>query len=91
MTGGPGGTFAPLIPEVDVYDFTTASWTRLAAASNLPTPRAASALVALERALKVDGAHAGRALLQHFGRLCCAPLIECRGDTAVMQGEDRCG
>ena len=44
LSGGPGGTFAPLIAEVDVYDFTTDTWSTLPAASNLPTPRAASAV-----------------------------------------------
>jgi len=42
LSGGDGGTFAPLIAEVDVYDFTTGSWTRLM--NDLPTPRAAAAV-----------------------------------------------
>lgn len=39
-TGGPGGTFAPVIPEVDVYDFQQNTWTTLPGNQNLPTPRA---------------------------------------------------
>jgi hypothetical protein len=42
LSGGDGGTFAPLIPEVDVYDFTSGSWSTLT--NDLPTPRAASAV-----------------------------------------------
>ncbi len=44
LSGGPGGIFAPLIPEVDVYDFATGSWSTLPPASDLPQPRAASAV-----------------------------------------------
>lgn len=39
-SGGPGGVFAPVIPEVDVYDFQRNSWSTLPASQNLPTPRA---------------------------------------------------
>lgn len=39
-SGGPGGVFAPVIPEVDVYDFQQNSWSTLPASQNLPTPRA---------------------------------------------------
>lgn len=45
LTGGEGGTFAPVISEVDVYNFTTGNWSTLPASANLPTPRAASATV----------------------------------------------
>ena len=55
LSGGPDGTFAPLIAEVDVYDFTTASWSRLAATSNLPTPRAASAVAVFGGEILVAG------------------------------------
>ncbi|WP_375582156.1 malectin domain-containing carbohydrate-binding protein [Cyclobacterium xiamenense] len=40
QSGGPGGTFAPVLPEVDVYDFNTQTWSTLAEELNLPTPRA---------------------------------------------------
>ncbi|NJL15720.1 MAG: hypothetical protein HC913_23760 [Microscillaceae bacterium] len=35
LSGGPGGVFAPLVPEVDVYDFATQTWSQVA---QLPTP-----------------------------------------------------
>ncbi len=41
-SGGPGGVFAPLVPEVDVYSFSNKSWRSLSADKNLPTPRAAA-------------------------------------------------
>ena len=44
LSGGTGGTFAPLVPEVDVYDFGGGTWSTLPVASDLPTPRAASAV-----------------------------------------------
>ncbi|SHM74008.1 Por secretion system C-terminal sorting domain-containing protein [Cyclobacterium lianum] len=40
QSGGAGGTFAPVLPEVDVYDFNAQTWSTLPAGSNLPTPRA---------------------------------------------------
>jgi len=55
LSGGPGGTFAPLIPEVDVYDFSTSSWSTLPAPSNLPTPRAASAVAFFDGKIMVMG------------------------------------
>src|SRR5690606_2951158 len=42
LTGGAGGTFGPVIPQVDVYNFTTNTWSTLPSAQNLPTPRAAA-------------------------------------------------
>ncbi|WP_010180159.1 Kelch repeat-containing protein [Aquimarina agarilytica] len=44
-SGGPGGTFGPLIPEVDVYDLITDTWSTLDTSNNLPTPRAAASVV----------------------------------------------
>ena len=55
LTGGPGGTFAPLIPEVDVYNFTTGTWSTLPAGSNLPTPRAASAMAVFDDKIMIIG------------------------------------
>src|SRR5690606_5685354 len=40
LSGGVGGTFAPVIPEVDVYSFNSQTWSTLPADQNLPTPRA---------------------------------------------------
>jgi len=55
LTGGDGGTFAPLIAEVDVYNFTNGTWSTLPATSNLPTPRAASAMAAFDDKIMVIG------------------------------------
>lgn len=55
LSGGPGGTFAPLVPEIDVYDFATSSWSTLPAGSNLPNARAASGTVNFNGDLVVIG------------------------------------
>ncbi|WP_251795812.1 MULTISPECIES: malectin domain-containing carbohydrate-binding protein [unclassified Arenibacter] len=55
LTGGDGGTFAPVIPEVDVYDFVSKTWITLPASSNLPTPRAASGTVTFNGKVVVIG------------------------------------
>ncbi|MGB3547435.1 MAG: malectin domain-containing carbohydrate-binding protein, partial [Saprospiraceae bacterium] len=62
LSGGPGGTFAPLIAEVDVYDFATASWSSLPAAQNLPTPRASASAAAFNNKLFVIGGEIGKDL-----------------------------
>ena len=55
LTGGDGGTFAPLIPEVDVYDFLTGTWSTLPASNNFPTPRAATANAVFDGKIMVIG------------------------------------
>ncbi len=55
LSGGDGGVFAPLIPEVDVYDFETNSWTTLATTNNIPTPRAGAAVAIFNDELFVIG------------------------------------
>ncbi|MEX2512307.1 MAG: malectin domain-containing carbohydrate-binding protein [Cyclobacteriaceae bacterium] len=40
QSGGSGGVFAPVIPQVDIYDFNSKSWSTLPADKNIPTPRA---------------------------------------------------
>ncbi len=55
LSGGPGGTFAPTIPEVDVYDFSNGSWTTLPVGQNLPTPRGGSSAVNFNDKLMVIG------------------------------------
>jgi hypothetical protein len=55
QTGGPGGTFAPLIPEVDVFDFASGTWSTLPPASNLPTPRAGTATAVFNGKIMVIG------------------------------------
>ncbi|GAB4398930.1 MAG: hypothetical protein OHK0053_18310 [Microscillaceae bacterium] len=52
LSGGPGGVFAPLVPEVDVYDFATQSWSQVA---QLPTPRAAAMVANFQNKLFVIG------------------------------------
>ena len=55
LSGGPGGTFAPLIEAVDVFDFTSGTWSSLPASSNLPTPRAAASVVTFQGNVMVIG------------------------------------
>ena len=55
LSGGPGGTFAPLIATVDVFDFAAGTWASLPAASNLPTPRAAASVVTYKGNVLVIG------------------------------------
>ncbi len=52
LSGGTGGTFAPLIAEVDVYDFATQTWSTI---PDLPTPRAAASVASFENELYVIG------------------------------------
>lgn len=64
LSGGAGGTFAPLIPEVDVYDLKENRWSTLSTSKNLPTLRAGASVVAFEDELFViggEGANAGPA------------------------------
>jgi hypothetical protein len=56
LSGGTGGVFAPLIAEVDVYDFTTQTWSTVA---DLPTPRAAAAVATFENEVYVIGGEIG--------------------------------
>ena len=55
LSGGPGGTFAPTIPEVDVYNFTSGTWSTLPAGQNIPTPRAGASAVNFNNRLVVIG------------------------------------
>ncbi|WP_232623055.1 PKD domain-containing protein [Pareuzebyella sediminis] len=55
LSGGAEGTFKPVIPEVDVYDFNNGQWSTLAAAQNLPTPRGAPSVAVLNGKLLVIG------------------------------------
>ncbi|UBZ06270.1 putative Ig domain-containing protein [Salegentibacter mishustinae] len=55
LSGGNGGTFKPVIPEVDVYNFSTATWSTLPSNKNLPTPRAAASVVNYDEKLLVIG------------------------------------
>ncbi|QMU31310.1 malectin domain-containing carbohydrate-binding protein [Adhaeribacter radiodurans] len=50
-----GQTFTFTVPEVDVYDFTTSSWSTLPSSSNIPTQRAGAGTVVLGNELLVIG------------------------------------
>lgn len=55
LSGGPGGTFAPLVDEVDVFDFTLNTWSTLNTSKNLPTPRAGASVVTFQNEIFVIG------------------------------------
>ncbi|MDE3741493.1 malectin domain-containing carbohydrate-binding protein [Maribacter polysaccharolyticus] len=55
LSGGTGGTFKPVIPEVDVFDFSSGTWSSLPESENLPTPRAAPSVGNLNGKLVVMG------------------------------------
>ncbi|MBC2840231.1 malectin domain-containing carbohydrate-binding protein [Robiginitalea sp. SC105] len=59
LSGGTGGTFAPLIAEVDVYDFTSGTWSTLPSGQNLPTPRGAASVAVFQNELYVIGGEIG--------------------------------
>ncbi|MGB7394172.1 MAG: PKD domain-containing protein, partial [Pricia sp.] len=48
-------TFKPVIPEVDVYNFTSGTWSTLPPDQNIPTPRAAASVASLNGKLLVIG------------------------------------
>ncbi|MDU8885116.1 T9SS type A sorting domain-containing protein [Yeosuana sp. MJ-SS3] len=58
LTGGTGGVFEPLVPEVDVYDFTTEMWSTLDASKNIPTTRAGLAVVVFDDEIYAIGGEA---------------------------------
>ncbi len=55
LSGGEGGVFAPLVPEVDIYDFTNSSWSTLPVNLNIPTPRAAPSVAVFDDEIFVMG------------------------------------
>jgi PKD repeat protein len=55
LSGGTGGVFKPVIPEVDVYDFTSGTWSTLPSGQNIPTPRGGAAAVNFNNRLVVIG------------------------------------
>ncbi len=55
LSGGAGGVFAPTIAEVDVYDFTTSTWSTLPVDQNIPTPRGGAAAINFNDKLVVVG------------------------------------
>jgi large repetitive protein len=54
-----GEPFQLTIPEVDVYDFASRTWSTLPAAANLPTERAGTAAAVLQARLVVLGGESG--------------------------------
>ncbi len=54
-TGGEGGVFAPLVAEVDVFDFESGTWSTLPVTRNLPTPRASTTTALFEGEIYVIG------------------------------------
>lgn len=55
LSGGTGGVFAPTIAEVDVYNFTSGTWSTLPSAQNIPTPRGGVAVATFNEKLVVVG------------------------------------
>jgi len=55
LSGGTGGVFAPLVPEVDIYDINNNSWTSLINSKNLPTPRAGASVAVFQNEIFVIG------------------------------------
>lgn len=55
----PAAVFEPLIAEVDVFDFTSGTWSTLPAGQNLPTPRAAASVAVFQNELYVIGGEIG--------------------------------
>ena len=63
LSGGPDGLSQPLIAEVDVYDFSSNTWST---APDLPTPRAAAAVAIFNNELYVIGGEIGTDLQGNF-------------------------
>jgi len=55
LTGGIGGVFAPLVNEIDVFDFQSRQWTTLPSSSNIPTGRAGALVANFENKIYVAG------------------------------------
>jgi len=55
QSGGIGGLLKPLIGEVDVYDFTTETWTTLPTSSNLPSLRAGATTAVIDQKIHLIG------------------------------------
>ncbi|EAR01118.1 putative secreted protein [Maribacter sp. HTCC2170] len=59
LTSTANGYFEPTIPEVDVYDFATSTWSTLPAVQNIPTPRGGASAVNFNDKLLVIGGEIG--------------------------------
>ena len=60
-----GQTFQLTIPQVDVFDFASGTWSTLPASRNLPVPRAGAANVVLGNEVIVIGGESGLQLAAH--------------------------
>jgi N-acetylneuraminic acid mutarotase len=61
----PGGFFATVIPEIDVYDFKTAQWSVLDGEAALPNPSAAGGVVAMDDCIVYFGGETGETALNN--------------------------
>ncbi|GIV33216.1 MAG: hypothetical protein KatS3mg031_0751 [Chitinophagales bacterium] len=65
-TGYGGSTFNATVPEVDIYDIVTGTWSTLPSPSgNLPTPRAAASVAVLGNEILVIGGESGASSSAH--------------------------
>ncbi|MBA2245382.1 MAG: kelch repeat-containing protein [Gemmatimonadetes bacterium] len=95
----PGEGFTHTVPEVDVYDLRSGSWSTLPATANLPTPRAGSTTAVLDGHLLVLGGESGtqepahaevEALDPRTGRWTpLAPMAQGRHGTQAVVHEGR--
>ena len=60
-----GQTFELTVPEVDVFNLTTNTWSTLPATGNIPTPRAGAAVAVVSGKLVVLGGESGGQQLAH--------------------------
>ena len=60
-----GQTFELTVPEVDVFNLTTNTWSTLPATGNIPTPRAGAAVAVINGKLAVMGGESGGQQLAH--------------------------
>src|SRR5690606_37734842 len=74
LSGGAGGSFAPVIPEVDVFNFTSRTWSTLPEDQNLPTPSAAAVVAAYKEQLIVAGGEIAGTPMALPAAEVCAPL-----------------
>ena len=90
----PGQGFSRTVPEVDVFDLRSGTWSTLPSTANLPTPRAGSTTAVLDGHLVVLGGESGtqqpahaevEALDPRTGRwIALAPMIQGRHGSQVV-------
>lgn len=76
LSGGAGGTFAPTISEVDVYNFGSNSWSTLPSGQNIPTPRGGAAVVTFDDKLVVIGGEVQNQLVYGVNTTDALPITE---------------